>query len=161
MSTLQSELNRDERTMTISTDLVATPERAWQLWEDPRQLERWWGPPTWPASFTTHEFEPGGKSRYHMTGPDGETSPGWWTTTLVEPVTRYEFDDGFADAEGEPIDPADAAHCIVTLTESPTGTLMTVTTVFTTVEQLDRMIAMGMREGMTEAMRQIDAILAG
>ena len=49
-------------TMTVSTELDATPERVWQLWADPRQLERWWGPPGYPATFTTHDFRPGGGS---------------------------------------------------------------------------------------------------
>jgi uncharacterized protein YndB with AHSA1/START domain len=33
------------RTMTLDAEFQATPERVWQLWADPRQLERWWGPP--------------------------------------------------------------------------------------------------------------------
>ena len=29
-------------TMTIVAEFDATPERVWELWENPRQLERWW-----------------------------------------------------------------------------------------------------------------------
>src|SRR5690606_434306 len=32
-------------TMTVTCEFAATPERVWRLWADPRQLERWWGPP--------------------------------------------------------------------------------------------------------------------
>jgi uncharacterized protein YndB with AHSA1/START domain len=35
------------RTMTVVAEFEASPERVWQLWADPRQLERWWGPPTY------------------------------------------------------------------------------------------------------------------
>ena len=28
-------------TMTIDAEFDAPPERVWQLWADPRQLERW------------------------------------------------------------------------------------------------------------------------
>ena len=38
-------------TMTVEAEFAASPERVWQLWADPRQLERWWGPPTYPATF--------------------------------------------------------------------------------------------------------------
>ena len=31
------------RTMTLEAEFDASPERVWQLWADPRQLERWWG----------------------------------------------------------------------------------------------------------------------
>ena len=32
-------------TMTLTAEFDATPERVWELWADPRKLERWWGPP--------------------------------------------------------------------------------------------------------------------
>ena len=41
-------------TMTLTAEFDASPERVWELWADPRQLERWWGPPTYPATFTAH-----------------------------------------------------------------------------------------------------------
>jgi len=50
-------------TMTITADLDAPVARAWQLWEDPRQLERWWGPPMYPATFLEHDLAPGACSR--------------------------------------------------------------------------------------------------
>ena len=47
-------------TMTITSEYTADVKRVWQLWENPRQLERWWGPPTYPATFVDHDLEPGG-----------------------------------------------------------------------------------------------------
>ena len=57
-------------TMTLTAEFDASPERVWELWADPRQLERWWGPPTYPATFTAHDLAPGSRVEYHMTGPD-------------------------------------------------------------------------------------------
>ena len=57
-------------TMTITAELDATVDRAWQLWADPRQLEQWWGPPGYPATFTTHDMTAGAHVSYFMTGPD-------------------------------------------------------------------------------------------
>ena len=45
--------------------------RVWQLWADPRLLERWWGPPGFPATFEHHDLTPGGTITYFMSGPDG------------------------------------------------------------------------------------------
>ncbi len=50
------------RTMTLEAEFDASPERVWQLWADPRQLERWWGPPTYPATVTTHDLRPAAAS---------------------------------------------------------------------------------------------------
>ena len=52
----------DALTMTLTAEFDAPPERVWDLWADPRQLERWWGPPGWPATFTSHDLAPAATS---------------------------------------------------------------------------------------------------
>ena len=39
---------------TITARFDASIERVWRIWSDPRQLERWWGPPSFPATVTEH-----------------------------------------------------------------------------------------------------------
>ena len=97
---------------------------------------------------------------YYMTGPDGEKASGWWEITAVEAPTRLEYDDGFADDDGNPVADMGAMHGVVTLETVEDRTRMTVLTTFTSTEQLEKMLEMGMEEGMREAMGQIDALLA-
>lgn len=160
MTVVSSHTDPEALTLTFVAEFDASVERVWQVWEDPRLLERWWGPPTWPATFDRHEFVPGGRSNYYMTGPDGEKARGWWVITSIEPPRRLEFDDGFADENGEPVGDMGATHGVVTLEASEVGTRMTAVTTFESVEQLEKMLAMGMEEGMREALGQIDALLA-
>ena len=75
MTVVASTKDPEALTFTIVADLAAPPARVWQVWADARQLERWWGPPTWPATFTRHEMTVGGTSEYYMTGPEGEMTP--------------------------------------------------------------------------------------
>ncbi len=89
-------------TMTVISDFPAPPQRIWQLWSDPRQLERWWGPPSYPATVVDHTLTPGGRVTYFMTGPDGERFHGWWQVLAVEAPHRLEIQDGFADDQGQP-----------------------------------------------------------
>ena len=65
-------------TMTLEAEFDASPELVWQMWADPRKLERWWGPPTYPATFTRHDLAPGRRVEYHMTGPEGDQPHGYW-----------------------------------------------------------------------------------
>ncbi|MBG0562816.1 SRPBCC family protein [Actinoplanes aureus] len=159
MTVISSTKDVDKLTLTFVAEFDAPVERVWRVWSDPRKLERWWGPPTWPATFERYEFQPGGQVRYFMTGPDGEKAHGWWTITAVEAPHRLEFDDGFADDKGEPVDPKDITHGVVTLEATGSGTRMTTVSTFVSAEQLERMAAMGMEEGMREGMGQIDALL--
>ena len=147
-------------TLTIVADLVAPPKRAWQLWGDPRQLERWWGPPTWPATFVQHDLVVGGRSDYFMTGPDGSTSHGWWQFQSVDEPRSLEFEDGFADDAGIPDPSMPTIMARVELVETAGGTRMTITSRFATLEQMEQLVTLGMAEGMTLAIGQIDAILA-
>ncbi|MCU1423730.1 MAG: activator of ATPase 1 family protein [Microbacteriaceae bacterium] len=160
MTFVSSETNRDALTLTFVAEFDASVERVWQIWEDPRQLERWWGPPTWPATFERHDFTPGGRSNYYMTGPEGNKERGYWVTTSIEPPNRFEFDDGFADENGDPSTAIEPTHGVVTLQEVDGGTRMTTVTTFVSTEQLEQLVAMGMEEGSREAMSQIDALLA-
>jgi uncharacterized protein YndB with AHSA1/START domain len=146
--------------LTVVAEFDAAVERVWQVWEDPRQLERWWGPPTWPATFEKHEFEAGGAASYYMTGPEGEKSRGWWKFTAIEAPHRLEFDDGFADENGEPVADMGTTHAVVTLEDVGGRTRMTTLSTFESAEQLEQMLAMGMEEGLKEAMGQIDGVLA-
>src|SRR5206468_12185633 len=93
----------DNLTLTLFADFDAPIERVWQLWADPRQLERWWGPPTYPSTVEQHDLTPGGEVTYYMTGPEGEKHRGWWRITSVNPPKSLEFTDGFADQDGTPI----------------------------------------------------------
>jgi len=160
MTVVNTEKDAEALTMTFVVELDASIERAWQLWKDPRQLERWWGPPTWPATFEQHDFTIGGRSAYLMTGPDGEKARGWWEITAIEPPTRLEFDDGFSDEDGQPVTSMGAAHGVVSLDSQGGRTRMTTLMTFASVEQLEQMVQMGMEEGMRLAMGQMDAILS-
>ncbi len=148
-------------TMAITAELDAPVERAWQLWADPRQLERWWGPPTYPATVEDHELTPGGRVTYFMTGPEGDVSRGWWEVLAVEPLRRLELIDGFADADGQPNEAMPTTRTVVTLSERDGGTVMSIETRFASLEEMDRMVSMGMEEGITLAVGQMDGILAG
>jgi uncharacterized protein YndB with AHSA1/START domain len=161
MTVVSTATDPEALTLTIVAEFDAPAERVWQVWEDPRLLERWWGPPTWPATFTTHQFMPGGAASYYMTGPDGEQAHGWWTFTAIDPPRRLEFDDGFADQDGNPVADMGSTHAVVTFEPVDGRTRMKTTSRFESAEQLERMLAMGMEEGIQQAMGQIDGLLTG
>ncbi len=149
-------------TMTITAELDATVERSWQLWGDPRQLERWWGPPTYPATVVDHDLVTGGRVTYFMTGPEGDKYFGYWDVSVAEPPRRLEFKDGFADDSGAANEALPVTSTVVTLTEREGGgTLMAIEGRFPSVEAMEQLISMGMEEGLAAAMSQIDGILAG
>src|SRR3954452_3801597 len=89
----------DNLTLTITADFAVPVERIWRVYADPRQLEKVWGPPTYPATVVDHDLTPGGRVTYFMTGPEGDKARGWWKVRAVDAPHSLEFDDGFADAD--------------------------------------------------------------
>jgi len=147
-------------TMTLTAEFDASPERVWDLWADPRQLERWWGPPTYPATFTAHDLAPGSHVEYHMTGPDGDQPHGYWDVVEADPPRRLVFIDGFAHEDGTPNDDFPRNEGRVTIEPVGVGrTRMSIESRFPSTEAMERVLAMGMEEGLTLAVGQIDALL--
>lgn len=160
MTFIEAAKDPEALTMTMVAEFDRPAERVWRLWQDPRQLERWWGPPGWPATFTRHDFTVPGRSNYHMTGPDGEKAHGWWSWLEIQEPTRLRVEDGFADEQGEPTGDLGSTTFTVTLEPSGGGTRMSIVSQFESAEQLQAMSEMGMEEGMKQSLGQIDAILA-
>jgi uncharacterized protein YndB with AHSA1/START domain len=162
MTVTQVRKDPEDLTLSIEAEFDAPTKRVWELWEDPRQLEQWWGPPGYPATFVDHDLIPGGRTNYYMTGPDGDQSRGGWVVRAADPPRHIEFEDGFADAAGEP-DPNMPSMIIrVTLDEQTGGgTHMVIETSFPSREVMEQMLTMGMDEGMAAALGQADSVLAG
>jgi uncharacterized protein YndB with AHSA1/START domain len=148
--------------MTIDAEFDATAERVWQLWADPRQLERWWGPPTYPATVTAHDLRPGGRVEYHMTGPEGDQPRGYWEIVEADAPRQLMFRDGFANADGTPNTDLPTMEARVTIEViGERRTRMSIKSVFPSADAMEQVLAMGAEEGMKQAMGQIDSILAG
>ena len=148
-------------TMVLTAEFEASPERVWELWADPRQLERWWGPPTYPATVDSHDLQPGGRVTYHMTGPSGDQQRGYWEVDEVQPPHRLTFRDGFLKDDGTVNPDLPTAVALVTIEDAGNGqTRMSIENHFPSTEAMEQMLAMGMEEGMKQAVGQIDTILA-
>lgn len=152
----------DALTMAVESEWDATVEQVWDLWADPRKLERWWGPPTWPATVEEHDLRVGGRVSYVMTGPDGERAGGYWEVLAVEPPHLLEVRDGFADDAGAANDDLPTMRMRTTIEPiSDHRTRMTTVSTFASLEAMQQVLEMGAEEGMREAMSQIEAVLAG
>lgn len=150
----------DALTITVVADFAADVKRLWDAYVDPRQLERFWGPPTWPATFTRHDAAEGGRSAYVMNGPAGESAGGYWEWLSVEPGKGFEVRDGFAKPDGEPDDQMPSMRMQFAFEETSDGSRVTTTTYFDSLSDLEKLLETGMEEGMREAMGQMDAVLA-
>ncbi|MEE6282146.1 SRPBCC family protein [Georgenia sunbinii] len=158
VTTVEKDL--DALTMTIVADFSVPVRRLWDAYADPRQIEKFWGPVEWPATFTRHDMAPGGRSVYYMTGPDGERSSGYWEFLAVEPGRSFEVRDGFAGADGSPDPAMPSMRMVYSFEETGDGARLVATTYFDSLDELQKLIEMGMEDGTRSAMSQIDDVVA-
>lgn len=142
-------------TLTVVGDYPVAQQRLWEAFADPRQLERFWGPPTWPATFTRYDMKVGGRAEYFLSGPKGEKWNGSWKFTAVNPISYFEAHDGEDNADDESM-PAAMKFSFDTTTA---GSRLTIVTRFSSIEAMEQTIP-GMEQGLRAAMPQLDALLA-
>jgi uncharacterized protein YndB with AHSA1/START domain len=150
----------DTLTLTITAQFAAPVERVWALYADPRQLEKVWGPPTYPATFVDHDLRPGGRMTYYMTSPEGERFGGWWEISEVDEPRSFTFKDGFTDADLTPAPDMPVSDNVYAFEAASGGTRAVFTSVYTSADDLQRVLDMGVEEGATSAINQIDDHLA-
>jgi uncharacterized protein YndB with AHSA1/START domain len=155
MSVVSVEKDYDNLSLVLVAEFAAPIERVWQLWADPRQLERWWGPPSHPSTVETHDLSPGGEVTYRM----GEHSRGWWRVTAVDPPSSLEFIDGFANRDGTPNADLPTTSVQVRLADHDGGTRMELRFIFASRERMEQLERGGAFEVFPVSVGQMDAVL--
>lgn len=160
MTVKSIERDTDRLILNLVADFDAPIDRVWELWADPRLLERWWGPPGYPATVERHDLRAGGEVTYFMTGPDGGRSGGWWKVISVDPPRSLEFEDGFANEDGSANRGMPITRANIQLSEEGGHTRMEMHSSFASREEMDKLVEMGVEEGLRAAVGQADSVLA-
>src|SRR5215210_7617739 len=137
----------DKLTLTITADFAAPVQRIWQVYADPRQLEKVWGPPTYPATVVDHDLKPGGRMTYYMTGPEGDKHAGYWKITGVDEPRSISFVDGFADLDFNPNPDMPVSTNVYTFAEHDGGTRAVFVSGYESADALQQVLDMGIVEG--------------
>lgn len=159
MPVIDIDIDTENLTMIVTAEFAASIERVWAAYADPRQLERFWSPPGWPATFLTWDYTVGGRADYAMTGPRGESSHAYWEFLAIEKPHSFSVLDGFSDDSGAPNGDLPTMRIDFTFAPTAEGTRMVATSQFDSVEALQTVLDMGVVEGTRMAMSQIDAVL--
>ena len=98
-----------------------------------------------------------------MTGPEGDQPRGYWEVVEADPPRSLVFRDGFANDDGTPNPDLPGhdrpSHDRGDRRRAARGCRSRA--LFPSAEAMEQVLAMGMEEGLTQAVGQIDAILAG
>jgi uncharacterized protein YndB with AHSA1/START domain len=155
------EKDADAATLTVTAEFDADIDDVWEMWANPRLLERWWGPPGFGTTFVDHELTPGARSNYFMEMPDGSKAHASWVIVSVDPPHGFEALDGdFADT-GAPDPDTPITKMTVAITEVDNKVRMVVNSFFPSGDAMIKTAAAGFEEGMRGVVVQFEEMLAG
>jgi uncharacterized protein YndB with AHSA1/START domain len=92
--------------VVVTRRLEASPERVWRAWSDPDEVRGWWGPQGFSSPMCRMDFRKGGTTLVSMRSEQGFEIHNTWTYDSIQPASRIEFVQRFADADGNPVAPA-------------------------------------------------------
>lgn len=149
------------RTMTLTAEFDAPVERAWQLYADPRQLEKWWGGgPGAPITIVDHDLSAGGWLRAQLSAADGTKVHAYWRILAVDAPRSMEWEDGLLDDRGEPSSDFPPTSTRLQLAERDGGgTVMTIVVGFSSAAVMQFYLDMDIEAEMSRYVGRADALL--
>lgn len=152
-------VDKEKNTITVVKEFAANRSLVWDCYTQSELLDQWFAPQPWKARTKTMDFSPGGYWLYAMCGPDGEEHWGRMDYESIHPIENYVAWDGFCDAEGA-LNPAlPRAKWVATFSEKGKNTVVEIEVTYNSLNDLETVINMGMKEGLTMALEGLDELL--
>jgi len=157
----KTEIAKDEKNkqLRITREFDAPVEKVWKAWTDSKLLDQWWAPKPWKAKTKSMDFREGGTWLYSMIGPDGAEQFCRADYTMIAPGKQFKGRDAFCDRDGNITNefPGMMWNCMFSKSEN--GTLVEVEVTFDSLEDLEKIVQMGFKEGFTAAHGNLDEVL--
>ena len=145
----------------VKREFDAPAADVWAAWTEQDLLDQWWAPAPWKSRTKSMNFQPGGKRLYAMVGPAGEVHWAFEEFTEINPIKNFSFRDAFCDEQGNINTAMPRSDWKVHFTPKGNSTVVDVTIKHDTLEDLEKIIEMGFKEGFTIAMEGLDKIFEG
>lgn len=152
-------VDRGNSRIIVDREFAAPISQVWAAWTQPHLLDQWWAPKPWKARTKKMDFTVGGYWLYAMVGPEGEEHWGRNDFRSIEEYKSFSARDSFCNENGDINKSFPQALWTVTFSEKDDHTLVHVETQYESLEALEKILEMGMQEGFTAALENLDAVL--
>lgn len=153
-------VDKANKTILVKREFAAGRSLVWDAYTKSELLDQWWAPKPWRSKTKKMDFREGGAWHYAMVGPEGEEHWALAKYLRINPKTNYTVKDSFADAEGNVNKELPESTWNVTFSDHGDHTLVENHLSYDTLEQLEEIIKMGFKEGLSMAMENLDSLLA-
>lgn len=151
-------IDKQNSKVVVKREFAASLEKVWAAWTQSEILDQWWAPKPWKAKTKLMDFREGGSWLYAMIGPAGEEHWSRADFIKVSQLKSYSGRDFFCDAEGNELKEFPASYWNVGFNGNQESTTVVIDIQYDKLEDLEKYIEMGFKEGFTMAMENLDDI---
>ena len=152
-------VNKSDKTVHVSRVFAAPRSTVWSAWTEPELLDQWWAPAPWKTATIRMDLRKGGQWFYTMRGPEGEVHYCINDYLRVVKPSEFESVDAFADEQGNPSPEMPRSAWKIDFSSESDTTRVNIVIRYEKLADLETIIEMGFKEGFTQGLNQLDALL--
>lgn len=153
-------VDKENKKIVIKRAFAAGLELVWQAWTDAALLEQWWAPKPYYVETISMDFTKGGLWHYAMVSPEGEKHYCKAYYQDIDFQRMFSYKDAFCNEKGEDLpDMPSMQWNTAFVSEEEHATVVNVVLSFESEEAIENIIKMGMKEGFTMALGNLDELL--
>lgn len=151
-------VDKENKKIKVKREFAAPLSKVWAAWTERELLDQWWAPQPWKARTKKMDFKEGGRWIYTMTGPEGEEHWALADFKSITPLKSFSVLDAFCDENGNINTNLPRSVWIVEFSETQASTLVSIEIKYDSLNDLEKYIEMGFKEGFTAALENLDEI---
>jgi uncharacterized protein YndB with AHSA1/START domain len=151
-------VDKTKKTVFVNMEFDADISLVWDAFTKPEILDQWYAPVPWMSKTKFMNFEVGGRRFYAMVGPEGQEMWSIQKYTSISPKTNFKFFNAFADKDENPQLPG--SDWDLNFTEQNGKTEVRITIYNESLERMEKMMAMGFKEGFTATLNNLKNLLS-
>lgn len=144
-------VDKENSKILVKREFSAPLNRVWAAWTESELLDQWWAPKPWKART---------KSMDAMVGPDGTAHWGRVDYKRIDPLKSFTAQDVFCDEEGRTNPDLPKANWENIFQERENSVMVNIEVRYKDLSELEKVLEMGMKEGFTAALENLDQLLA-
>lgn len=152
-------VDKANNAIQVTREFSAAPDLVWQAWTTAELLDQWWAPKPYYVQTKTLQFTEGGQWHYAMISPEGDKHWCLADYKTIDPSKSYTALDAFCDEAGNMNTEMPRTLWTNVFTANEDTTTVNITLQYQSLTDLEKVLAMGMQEGFTMALGNLDELL--
>jgi uncharacterized protein YndB with AHSA1/START domain len=152
-------VNKENNTLSIKREFNGSKKLVWDCYTKSELLEKWFAPAPFTTKTKSMDFREGGHWHYAMVDPAGLEYWARMDYVTIKPIDSYTGLDGFCDDKGNLNKELPQANWDVTFSALGENAIVETIVTYNSLSDLETVLQMGMKEGLTEALENLDSLL--